>query len=110
MGIDSDVSSGEVPPASHPSSKRACPGQATDAADNDWHPAADGLDAESEWQARLREESGAELRGCDEEDWDRYGSVADTSFHISSLSIHPMFPQSLQLNTAVSLTVCFEPC
>lgn len=32
----------------------------------------DELDNESEWQARLREESGAELRGGDEEDWDRY--------------------------------------
>ena len=29
------------------------------------------LDDESEWQARLREESGAELRGGDAEDWDR---------------------------------------
>lgn len=26
---------------------------------------------EAQWQARLREESGAELRGADEDDWDR---------------------------------------
>ena len=28
-------------------------------------------DEEAEWQARLREESGAELRGGDDDDWDR---------------------------------------
>ncbi|DBB11312.1 TPA: hypothetical protein ACH3X3_006741 [Trebouxia sp. C0006] len=39
------------------------------------------LDDESEWQARLREESGAELRGGDEEDWDSYGGFfAEPSF------------------------------
>ncbi len=32
---------------------------------------ANKLDDDSEWQARLQEESGAELRGGDEEDWDR---------------------------------------
>lgn len=35
----------------------------------------DELDDESEWQARLREESGAELRGGDAEDWDRYAQA-----------------------------------
>ena len=38
--------------------------------------AASELDDESEWQARLREESGAELRGADEDEWDRSASEA----------------------------------
>ena len=45
----------------------------------------DELDDESEWQARLREESGAELRGGDEEDWDRYAQVC---IHTSCLLQH----------------------
>ena len=75
MDGDSDASSDEVPTAAHPPSKRACAGPATDGAGQQWHTAADDLDAESEWQARLREESGAELRGGDEDDWERYGGV-----------------------------------
>lgn len=71
MDLDSDVSSDEVPTEAYPPSKRACSRQATDGADQDWRSDNDHLDAESEWQARLREESGAELRGGDEEDWDR---------------------------------------
>ena len=35
------------------------------------HNVASELDEESEWQARLREESGAELRGADEDEWDK---------------------------------------
>lgn len=75
MNLDSDVSSDEVPTEAYPPSKRACSRQAIDRVDQDWHSAADDLDAESEWQARLREESGAEVRGGDEEDWDRCDDV-----------------------------------
>ena len=69
MDLNSDDSSNEAPAEAYPPSKRACSQQKTDGADQEWHSAND-LDAESEWQARLREESGAELRGGDEEDWD----------------------------------------
>ncbi|KAL3153311.1 hypothetical protein ABBQ38_011655 [Trebouxia sp. C0009 RCD-2024] len=86
MDVASDVSSDEAPTAARPSSKRVCPSPASDGAGQHWRTAADDLDAESEWQARLREESGAELRGGDEEDWDSYGgffaepSVAPAAF------------------------------
>ena len=86
MDLDSDVSSNanqsasKKPKAARPPSKRACSGQAIDGADQDWHSAAEDLDAESEWQARLREESGAELRGGDEEDWDRYDGVSNPAW------------------------------
>ena len=70
MDLDSDIGSDEVPTEADPPYKRVCSPQATEGADH-WHSAAADLDADSEWQARLREETGAELRGCDEEDWDR---------------------------------------
>ena len=41
---------------------------------HDKHPALQSdasEDEEAEWQARLRDESGAELRGEDEDDWNR---------------------------------------
>lgn len=81
MDLDSDVSRDEVPTEACPPSKRACCRQATDAADQDWPSDAGDLDVESEWQARLREESGAELRGGDEEDWDRYAGVSNPAWH-----------------------------
>lgn len=71
MDLSSDVSIDEGPTKAYLPSKRACSRQTTHAADAEWHSADDDLDAESEWQARLREESGAQLRGGDEEDWDR---------------------------------------
>lgn len=76
MDLDSDVSSDEMPSGAYPPSKRFCSLQATEGADH-WHSAAADRDADSEWQARLREESGAELRGCDEEDWDRCDDVSN---------------------------------
>lgn len=88
MDIASDLSSDEVPTAAHPSSKRACSGPATDGAGQQWRTAADDLDPESEWQARLREESGAELRGGDEEDWDRYGDVQALLMSSECMAMH----------------------
>lgn len=76
MDLDSDVSSDEVPQAAHPPSKHVCSPQASERADH-WHSAAADLDADSEWQARLREESGAEHRGYDEEDWDKWDDICN---------------------------------
>ena len=71
MDLSSDVSSDEAPSATQPASKRARTEQMLDGSEQERSSSADGLDPESEWQARLREESGAELRGANEEDWDR---------------------------------------
>ena len=81
MDLDPDNSSDEVPVEACPPSKRAGSRQTPDGADPGWHSAADDLDAESEWQDRLREESGAELRGGDEEDWDRCDAVSSPVWH-----------------------------
>lgn len=88
MDVASDVSSDEAPTAARPSSKRVCPSPASDGAGQHWRTAADDLDAESEWQARLREESGAELRGGDEEDWDRYGCVQALLMACTCMAMH----------------------
>lgn len=71
MDLGSDLSSDEAPSAAQPVFKRARKGQTLDGPEQERPSSADELDPESEWQARLREESGAELRGGDEEDWDR---------------------------------------
>ncbi len=60
----------------------------------------DELDDESEWQARLREESGAELRGGDEEDWDRY---AQACIHAYSNTVMHVLDHILnQLNACIT--------
>ena len=66
MALQSDASSssGELADQHGHQSKRPC------IAERDQN-VASKLDEESEWQARLREESGAELRGADEDEWDR---------------------------------------
>ena len=62
MSLESDASS-DSPNQNAQQHKR----QRTDRSDSEHE-----LDEESEWQARLMEESGAELRGHDEDEWDRF--------------------------------------
>lgn len=73
MSLSSDASSDDEPSTGpSPPAKRARLHHANTGSSSG---PPDELDDESEWQARLREESGAELRGGDEEDWDRYAQA-----------------------------------
>lgn len=68
LSLSSGANSDSEPStSSQPAAKRARIDHAN-AGLNQWESA-----EELEWQARLTEESGAELRGADEDDWDRYG-------------------------------------
>ncbi len=73
MSLSSDASSDDEPSTGpSPPAKRARLHHANTGSSSG---PPDELDDESEWQARLREESGAELRGGDEEDWGRYAQA-----------------------------------
>ena len=64
MALSSEADSGSDSAAQHAKRARHTYDQTDDTA-------AAPEDEEDEWQARLREESGAELRGGDDDDWDR---------------------------------------
>lgn len=65
MALSSEADSGSDSAAQHAKRARHTYNQTEDTA------AAAPEDEEEEWQARLRDESGAELRGGDDDDWDR---------------------------------------
>ena len=60
------------------------------------------LDDESEWQARLREESGAELRVGDEEDWDRYAQACMHACTYSTIVMHVLDHILNQLDACIA--------
>lgn len=80
MSLSSDASSDDEPLAGPPPPAKRARLHHANTGSSSGPP--DELDDESEWQARLREESGAELRGGDEEDWDRYVCMPRTYSHI----------------------------